>query len=147
MLNAKSRIAGYFQLNDNPKHISHPNINDAILVVYKILKNNVSSTVKVEIAGIFHNAQYIIPIQCILKAISHIQPPMPIKTNNSIVERFVNNNMHQKRSKSWDMHYHWLRDRQAKQQLRIYWNRGVNNHADYFTKYHLKKHYLEIRFL
>jgi hypothetical protein len=56
MLNAKSRIAGYFQLNDNPKHISHPNINDAILVVYKTLKNIVSSTTKAETAGIFHNS-------------------------------------------------------------------------------------------
>jgi len=48
MPNDKSHIARYFQLNDNSKYILHPNINSAILVVYKILKNIVSSAAKVE---------------------------------------------------------------------------------------------------
>ena len=43
MPNAKSRIAGYFQLNDHPDRIQHPDINGAILVEFKALKNAISS--------------------------------------------------------------------------------------------------------
>ena len=34
------------------------------------------------------------------------------------------------------MRYYWLRDRQTQQQFKIYWDKGVNNDADYFTKHH-----------
>ena len=58
---------------------------------------------------------------------------------------FVHNNIHQKKSKSWDMRYHWLRDHQTQYQFNIYWDKGYNNHADYFTKYHPAKYHQEIR--
>ena len=41
-----------------------------------------------------------------------------------------------KRSKSWDMRYYWLRDRQMQRQFDIYWEEGIKNLADYFTKHH-----------
>jgi len=37
MPNAKSRIAGYFQLNDHLSRVQHPNINEAILIECKVL--------------------------------------------------------------------------------------------------------------
>jgi len=43
------------------------------------------------------------------------------------------------------MRYHWLREKQTKQQFRIFWDKGVNNHADYFTKHHPAKHHLYVR--
>jgi len=45
-----------------------------------------------------------------------------------------------KRSKTWDMRYNWLRDRAAKRELYIYWDKGVNNDAYYFTKHHFPAH-------
>ena len=42
------------------------------------------------------------------------------------------------------MQYHWLRDHQTQCQFNIYWDKGSNNHADYFTKHHLAKYYQEI---
>jgi len=145
MPNAKSRIAGYFQLNDHPDRVPHPTINGAILVECKTLKHVVSSAAEAETAGIFHNAQIAVPIRYILDKLGHRQPPTPIKTDNSTASGFVHNNIHQKRSKSWDMRYHWLRDRQTKQQFRIYWDKGENNYADYFTKHHPTKYHQLIR--
>ena len=44
-----------------------------------------------------------------------------------------------------DMCFHWLRDRELQQQLRIYWRSGKLNHADYFTKHHPAAHHRNIR--
>ena len=145
MPNAKSRIAGYFQLNDHPDRIQHPDINGAILVECKALRNVMSSVAETETAGVFHNAQRAIPIHYILEQLGHVQPPTRIKADNSTTTGFIHNNIHQKKSKSWDMRYHWLRDREAQQQFSVYWDRGANNHADYFTKHHPTKHHLEVR--
>ena len=68
-------------------------------------------TYESEVAGIFHNAQIIISLRRILKALNHPQPPTPLKTDNSIANGFVHKNIQQKRSKSWDMRFYWLRDK------------------------------------
>ena len=56
MPNARSRIAGYFQLNDDPKRVPHSTINGVILVECKTLKHVVSSAAEAETAGVFINA-------------------------------------------------------------------------------------------
>ena len=136
MPEARSRIAGYFQLNDDPERVPQPTINGAIIVECKTLKHVVSSAAEAETAGVFYNAQKAIPIRCVLEKLGHHQPPTPLKTDNSTALGFVHNNIHQKRSKSWDMRFHWLRDRMTRNQINVCWEKGVNNDADYFTKHH-----------
>ena len=143
--NAKSRVAGYFYLSDHPDKDISPTLNGAILVECKGIKHVLSSSAEAETAGLFHNAQIAIPIRYILDSIGHVQPATPLKTDNSTAHGFVHNNIHQKRSKSWDMRYHWLREKQTKDVFRIFWDKGSNNHADYFTKHHPAKHHLEVR--
>jgi len=143
--NAKSRVAGYFYLSDHPDKDISPTLNGAILVECKGIKHVLSSSAEAETAGLFHNAQIAIPIRYILDSIGHVQPATPLKTDNSTAHGFVHNNIHQKRSKSWDMRYHWLRKKQTKDVFRIFWDKGSNNHADYFTKHHPAKHHLEVR--
>ena len=50
-----------------------------------------------------------------------------------------------KKSKSWDMRYHWLRDRQTQNQFQFYWKTSKDNYADYFTKHHATTHHRQIR--
>ena len=138
---SRSRVAGYFYLSDYPDVIKHPTLNGAILVECKTLRHVVSSAAETKKGNIFHNAQVAIVISHILEALCHPQPPTPLKTNNSTENGFVHNNMHQKRSKSWDTRYYWLRDRVTQQQFRIYWDKGIDNWADYFTKHHPKKYH------
>ena len=116
----KSRIADYFQLNDDPKRVPHLQPNGAILVECKALRHVVSSAAESETVGLFHNAQMAISIQCTLEKLGQIQPPTPLKTDNSTAFGFVYNNIHQKRSKSWDMRHHWLRDRMIRENLNVY---------------------------
>ena len=103
---ARSRVAGYFHLSDHPSKKKNATLNGAIHVECKILRHVVSSAAEAEIGGVYHNAQTAIPIRTILQALNHPQPPTPIKTDNSTANGFIHNNIHQKRSKSWDMRYY-----------------------------------------
>ena len=133
---AKSRIAGFFQLTDNPR-ASHPlPTNGPLLVECKTLKHVVTSAAEAETSALFHNAKTAIPIRRILIQLGHPQPPTPIKVDNSTAAGFVNKNITQKRSKSWDMRFHWLRDKETLDTIKVYWDSGKNNKADYFTKTH-----------
>ena len=142
---ARSRVAGYFQLGSLPTSTQHPKLNGAVLVECKTLRHVVSSAAEAETGGIFHNAQVAIPIRTLLHKLNHPQPPTPIKTDNSTACGFIHDNIHQKRSKSWDMRYYWLRDRLAQLQFNFYWDKGSNNYADYHTKHHATKHHRLMR--
>ena len=80
------------------------------------LRHIVSSAAEAEIGGVYHNAQSNIPMRIVLQALGHTRPPTPIKIDNSTANGIMNGNIYQRRSKSWDMRYYWLRDRQTQQQ-------------------------------
>ena len=141
---SRSRIAGYFWLLD--KDTTTYDTNGAILIECRTLQNVVTSAAEAETHGVFHNAKQTIPIRHILEELGHKQlKPTPIKTNNSTAAGYVNKNMQMKRSKTWDMHLHWLRDKTKQKFFSVYWDKGANNHADYFTKHHPTVHHRTIR--
>ena len=110
---AKSRVAGYYHLGSKtpPTSTTDYTINGPIHVECKALRHVVSSAAEAETAGLFHNAKTAIAIRRSLDILGHPQPPTPIKTDNSTALGFVKNLVHQKRSKSWDMRFHWLREK------------------------------------
>ena len=97
-------------------------------------------------AGVFTNAQLALPTRHALEAgLDYPQSPSPLKSDNSTTTCFFNNNMHQRRSKSWDVRCHWLRDKQTQQLITLHWDKSANNLANYYLKYHPTKHHLEMR--
>lgn len=109
--NAKSRIAGYYILSSKPSPTPSIPIrapNAPLHMEYKTLRTVVASAAEAETGGFFHNAQTILHIRRLLEALGHPQPPTPLKTDNSTSHAFVNRFLCQKKSKSWDMKYHWL---------------------------------------
>jgi len=130
---ATSRVAGYFQLNSAQRSNSH--VNAAILVECKTLRHVVASSAEAESAGLFHNAQRAVPIRYMQSQLGHPQPPTPMKTDNETTNNFIHNNVMQKRSKSWDMRYYWLRDQHNQNNFDFYWDKSENNHGDYWTKH------------
>ena len=110
---AQSRVAGYYHLSDHPDKTTTPTLNGAINVECKTLQHVDASAAEAETVGIFHNAQITIPIWILLQTLGYIQPPTPVKTDNSTFNGFIHNNIHMKRSKSWDMRCYWLRDRET----------------------------------
>lgn len=105
----------------------------------------VTSTAEAETHGVFYNAKTAIPIIHTLHQMGHTQAgPTPLQTDNSTSSGFVNKNIQMKRSKAWDMELHWLRNKTISKLLKVYWDKGSNNGADYFTKHHATSHYCHI---
>ena len=50
-----------------------------------------------------------------------------------------------KKSKAWDMQLHWLQDKENQRFFKVFWDKGKNNGADYFTKHHPTVHHRQIR--
>ena len=84
-------------------------------------------------------------MQPALIALDHKQPATPFQTDNSTTEVFVNLGMKPKCPKTWDMKWHRLRYKEVLEQLRLYWDRGMKNDTDYFTKHHPPIHHRQIR--
>ena len=141
---ARSRIAGFFHCTSSPSQ-SRPPLNGGVLVECRTLRHVVASAAEAEVAGVFYNTQTAILVRRILHALGHVQPPTPVKTDNSTANGFIHNNIHQKRSKSWDMRYYWLRDKILQKEFNFFWERGTGNYADYFTKHHPTKYHRSIR--
>ena len=104
----RSRSGGYYYFSSLRKP---PPLNGVIHVECKIFRHVVASAAEDETAGVFHNAQTVIPIRRILEALNHPHPPTRIKTDNSTTNSFIHNDIQQQQSKSWNMRYFWLRDK------------------------------------
>ena len=97
--NAHSRIAGHYFLSSKPPlppAPPQPAPNAPILTECKYLKHVVASAAEAETGGLFYNGQTIIPIRQALEALGHVQPPTPLKTDNSTARDFVNRSLRQK---------------------------------------------------
>ena len=145
----RSRIAGFYYFRNERNHEDIINVEHPVLVECKCLRHVVSSAVEAETAGLFHNGKNIIVLRRALHALGHPQKPTPLKTDNATADGFVHNNIHQRKSKAWDMRYYWLRDKETQKQIKIYWKRGKDetdpNKADYHTKHHYTVYHRGIR--
>jgi hypothetical protein len=104
-----------------------------------------SSAAEAELGVLYLNAREAVYLRQILTEMGHPQPRTPIQTDNSTAEGVINNKIQPKQTKAMDMHYHWLHDREAQGQLRIYWRPGKTNLADYFTKHNPPMHHVNVR--
>ena len=140
---ARSRAAGYtyFGNNSNKQQI----INGPISIIAKIIKMVVSSAAEAEIAALYMNARELLPLRVTCAELGHPQPPTPMRTDNNTASGIINGTLKQARSKAIDMRFYWLLDRSAQKQFKIYWERGIKNLADYFSKHHSAKHHKQLR--
>ena len=66
-----------------------------------------------------------------LMALYHNQPVTPLKTDNLTTEGFVKSGIKPNFSKTWDIKWHWLTDKEVIEKLIVYWHRGTNNNPNY----------------
>ena len=147
---ARSRAAGLFFLsNKNTSSPPTPKPNGAVHVLCKTLKGVSASASKAETGGLFLNAQAAVPIITALEELGHQQPVdgTPLETDNSTAHDILRAQVRMKRSKAFDMRYHWLKDRIAQRQFNLYWAPGKNNKADYYSKHFPPSHHKRERYL
>jgi hypothetical protein len=139
----RRQAGGHFFLSNNNKI---PPSNGAILTVATIINAVMSSAAEAELGALYLNTKKTAYLQQILAKMSHPQPWTPIQTNNSTAEGVIHHKIQPKQTKAMDMHFHWLHDREAQGQFRIYWQLGKLNIADYFKKHHSPLHHVNIRY-
>ena len=111
--NARSRGAEYFNLSKKLTNMSIPPLpktNDPILTEYQTLKYVMSPAAEAEVGNVHNNGKAVISIRVALDEMGHLQGPTPLKKDNNTAEDFVNNTIHKKRSKAFDMRFHWMID-------------------------------------
>jgi hypothetical protein len=97
--NARSRLGGLFFLGN--KSPEQDTLNGSILNVSAVIKNVVASAADSEVGACFHNAQSGAPLRVTLTELGHIQPPMPLRTDNSTAYGIVNETIKQNNLKKW----------------------------------------------
>jgi hypothetical protein len=150
---AHSRAGGIFFLVQRPADPSKPPAptaipppqNGAIHIISTIMCNVVASAIEAELGALFHNARDGIPIHTTLIEMGHNQEATPIQTENACTTGVVKETVKQRRSKSINMHFYWIRDRIKQGQFIIHWHKGTDNLADNFTKHHSPAHHKHIR--
>jgi hypothetical protein len=142
--NARSRCSGLFYLSNIPTtNPPNPKPNGPVHVLCKTIRTVAASAAEAETGGLFLNGQEAVPIITALEEMGHKQPPTgtPLETDNSTAHDILKAQVRMKRSKAFDMRYHWLKDRIEQRQFNLYWAPGKTNKADYFSKHHPPTHH------
>ena len=134
---ARSRSGTHFFLSNEA---TIPQNNGAILNIAHISKHVMTSATESELASLYIMAREAAYIRIILEEMGHKQTLSPIQTDNTMAGSVCNRKI-QRRTKSMDMQFHWLRYREFQKQFRIYWQPGKENYADYLTKHHPATHH------
>ena len=108
--------------------------NGMVYAMSSIIDVVVGSVGEAEYGAGYMNAREGVNIRNIATALGHEQPPTPLLCDNEFAIGLANDTLKQKRSKSIDMRFHWLRDRVRQGQFRMIHLSGKLILADYFTK-------------
>jgi hypothetical protein len=108
--------------------------NGMIHAISSIIDVVVSSAGEAEYGAAFIFAQHGVWLRNIAIAFGHAQPATPILCDNEFAIGLATDTIKQKKSKSIDMRFHWLRDRIRQGQFTITHLKGSLNLADFFTK-------------
>jgi hypothetical protein len=104
----------------------------------------VASAAESEVGACFHNAQSGAPLRVTLTELGHIQPPTPLRTDNSTAFGILNETI--KKEIKGNGHEIPLAHRQGcQQQFDVYWRPGRENLGDYHTKHHSAQHHKDMR--
>jgi hypothetical protein len=124
------------------RHNNPPN-NGAILNIAQLIKAVMSFAAEAELGALYINACEAGPQRQLLTKMGHPQPPTPMQSDNTTAVGAVNSNIQPRRTKPTDMRFHWLRCREAQQQIRFFWRPDKTNLANYYTKHHCSAHHVE----
>ena len=93
-----------------------------------------SSAADAELAAAYGNARSAHFHRATLQNIGYPQPPSPIFCDNECAIGISSSSVKQKKSKSMDMRFNWLRDRVSQHHFYLPYIPSLKNIADFFTK-------------
>jgi hypothetical protein len=105
----------------------------------------VSYVAEAEFGALFVNAKEGTVTRTTLYDMGHNQDATDLTTDNTTLYGTINNTVQQRRSKSMDMRFYWVKDRVDQKQINFGWAPGDTNLGDYFTKHHSPAHHKRMR--
>ena len=141
---SRSRVGGHHYLSSSSDPLTAP-LNGGIEAISVIIPAVVSAASEAELAGVYINAQAAVATRNTLADLGYPQGKTPILTDNSTAQGIAHRTVRQKRSKAMDMRWYWIQDRVDKLEFKVIWGPGPKNTADYYTKAHPAKYYIEHR--
>jgi hypothetical protein len=139
---SRSRAGGILFLGAiDPVH----GVNGAIDYLSCIISTVVSSATEAEYAALFLVGREATGASQTLIDLGHPQTATLIICYNKCAVGIANRTVKQKRFKSINMRYHWIRDKVDLDEFVIEWEPGATNLADYFTKNHPVHHHQSMR--
>ena len=139
---SRSRAGGILFLGAiDPVH----GVNGAIDYLSCIISTVVASAAEAEYAALFLVGREATSASNTLVDLGHPQQATLIICDNKCAVGIANRAVKQKRSKSMNMRFHWIRDQVELDNFTIEWEPGATNLADYFTKNHPVHHHQSMR--
>ena len=81
--------------------------------------NVLASAAEAELTVLFNNGQEAAIIHQILLEMGHLQPPTPVKTDNSTTDGIANMSVISRKRRLMDMRIYWVRDRVSQRMFLI----------------------------
>ena len=106
-----------------------------------------TSTTEVEIVAVFRNTYDAVISQHALEFTGYLQLATPIQVDNKYALGILTNSVKHRRSKATDIRFYWVKCRIKQGPFYIYWIRGRDNIADYFTKHYSPSNYKVMRYI
>ena len=126
--------------NNTPMQKEEPYQGD-VCKKCSIIKSIAASVVEFETLTLFLNCQNTIIVRKMAKELGHSQPATPTRVDNATTNNCARNNLQQKKSKSFDMRLHWLRDQMNNIQFETHWMRVIST-AQIVTQNIMQQHIL-----
>ena len=96
--------------------------------------NCCASGAEAEYAALYETARLLLPMRQYLTELGYPQPATLILCDNAVAVKLANDNLVEKKSKTFDMRFHWIKDRVQQGQFEVAWRKGSQNLSDIFTK-------------
>ena len=93
-----------------------PPNNGYVITMSQIIKAVMSSAAEAELGALFVNVMEAVYMQKMIGEMGHKQAKTPMQTDNSMEEGLINKKIQPKCTKSMDMRFHWLQDRESQEQ-------------------------------
>jgi hypothetical protein len=142
---AHSRACGHFFMGWSPKDGDPIKLNGAFFTLCTILQFVVASAADAELGALFLNCKEGIIFRLTFEELGHPQPRTPVHCDNTTTVGIANNTVKRQRSRSMEMRYFWVGDKEAQDIYKIKWHPGQENLADYQSKHHIGSHHQAVR--
>ena len=113
---ARSTVGGFYYLNSK----QNPNLNGTVYCEYCLINVTMASAAESEVGALFYNTRNIMPMRTKLQKLEHLQPQIPIKTDNTTTLGVVTKAIKIRLTKAMDMGFHWIHDQINQKLILVY---------------------------